>query len=430
MRATPFPMNKDKTPFPGADLTASQAEMIAAGEVAAPVETDQTVISTEPLLEPHPLMRRQQPSELAAAMIGEQLGDIRLEEYVGGGGMGTVYRGVDTRLDRTVAVKVLTASRLGDANSHGRFEMEARSAARLDHPNIARVHYVGEERGHRYLVFEYIEGTNLRDLVYANGPFPLADALRYMLQIADALMHAWQREVVHRDIKPSNILVTPDGQAKLVDMGLARVEPADAAEHDLTTSGVTLGTFDYMAPEQARDPRLADVRSDIYSLGCTFFFVLVGKPPFPEGSALQKLLQHQSGDPPNLAQLRPDVSESVAELVDTMLAKRPEDRFQNPAELLSALIAVTEQLGVVYPQISLPVGWSAPGAESSWLRRHAFWLVPVALLLLSVLTLGIVWHHQQPALVFPELRIERIGGKPSTATHDPVGPSPATDTNP
>ena len=109
-----------------------------------------------------------------------------------------------------------------------------------------------------------------------------------------------------------------------------------------------------MAPEQARDARQADVRSDIYSLGCTFFFMLVGKPPFPDGSALQKLLQHQSGEPPNLAQLRPDVPESVVEVLDTMLAKRPEDRFQNPAELLAALIAVTEQLGIVYPQISLP----------------------------------------------------------------------------
>ena len=110
----------------------------------------------------------------------------------------------------------------------GRFQIEARSAARLDHPNIARVHYVGEDRGMRYIVFEYIEGTNLRDLVHANGPLPLADALSYMLQIADALTHAWQREVVHRDIKPSNILITPDGQAKLVDMGLARFEHARA----------------------------------------------------------------------------------------------------------------------------------------------------------------------------------------------------------
>ncbi len=329
--------------------------------------------------------------------------------------MGVVFRGVDTRLDRTVAVKVLAAPHESDADSDGRFEMEARSAARLDHPNIARVHYVGEERGHRYLVFEYIEGTNFRDLVYANGPFPLADALRYMLQIADALMHAWQRDVVHRDIKPSNILLTPEGQAKLVDMGLARVEPADPAEHELTTSGVTLGTFDYMAPEQARDARLADVRSDVYSLGCTFYFMLVGKPPFPDGTALQKLLQHQSADLPNLTQFRPDVPESVVDVLETMLAKRPEDRFQNPAELLAALIAVTEQLGIVYPQISLPAGWSTQLTTPSRLQRHLPWLVPAALLLLSVLTLGIVWHRQQPPTKFPELRLPITSTEPPTS---------------
>ncbi len=362
-------------------------------------------------------------------MTGQQLGDIRLEEFVGGGGMGAVFRGIDTRLDRVVAVKVLATPHASDADSHDRFEMEARSAARLDHPNIARVHYVGEERGHRYLVFEYIEGTNLRDLVYANGPFPLADALRYMLQIADALMHAWQRDVVHRDIKPSNILLTPEGQAKLVDMGLARVEQADPAEHELTTSGVTLGTFDYMAPEQARDARQADVRSDIYSLGCTFYFILVGKPPFPDGSALQKLLQHQSGEPPNLGRFRPDVPESVVEVVDTMLAKRPEDRFQNPAELLAALIAVTEQLGVVYPQISLPIGWSSRPREATWLHRHAPWLVPTALLLLSVLALGIVWHRQQPPPAFSELRTESAAANAASDSAKSADESPATDAN-
>jgi eukaryotic-like serine/threonine-protein kinase len=396
-------MTEEITPRIESDVTTREIPIPPADGEQTPFASDLTVISTAPLIEPRPLLPRQPASELARSLLGEQLGDIRLEEFVGGGGMGAVFRGIDTRLDRTVAVKVLTTAHPSDADSDGRFEMEARSAARLDHPNIARVHYVGEERGHRYLVFEYIEGTNLRDLVNASGPFALADALRYMLQIADALVHAWQRDVVHRDIKPSNILVTPEGLAKLVDMGLARVEQADPAEHELTTSGVTLGTFDYMAPEQARDARLADIRSDVYSLGCTFYFMLVGKPPFPDGTALQKLLQHQSGEPPNLSQHRADVPESVVELLDTMLAKRPEDRFQNPAELLAALIAVTEQLGIVYPQISLPAGWSARPVPPTWFRSHAPWFVPAVLLLLSVLTLGIVWHLRQPAAAFSEL---------------------------
>lgn len=408
-------MSKDLTPSPRSDVTVCKP-IDGAEDDGAPLATDQTVISTSPLIEPYKLVRREQPSELAQSMIGEQLGDIRLAEFVGGGGMGAVFRGIDTRLDRVVAVKVLATPQTSDAESHARFEMEARSAARLDHPNIARVHYVGEERGHRFLVFEYIEGANLRDLVYANGAFPLADALRYMLQIADALMHAWQRDVVHRDIKPSNILVTMEGQAKLVDMGLARFERAEKADDDLTSSGVTLGTFDYMAPEQARDSRQADIRSDIYSLGCTFYYMLSGKPPYPDGSALQKLLLHQSGELPNLAQARPDVPESVVEVFETMLAKRPEDRFQNPAELLAALIAVTEQLGIVYPQISLPAGWSTRPQQVTWLLRHAACLVPAVLLLLSVLTLGIVWHRQQPPPSFPELRTHTPAEQSDAAT--------------
>lgn len=420
-------MAEEFTPAINSDVTASEIAP-AVGDDLTPLADDRTVISTEPLLAPVSLVPRQQPSELGRTLIGQQLGDIVLEEFVGGGGMGAVFRGTDTRLQRTVAVKVLATPHAADADSHGRFEMEARSAARLDHPNIARVHYVGEEQGHRYLVFEYIEGTNLRDLVHANGPFPLAEALRCMLQVSDALMHASQRDVVHRDIKPSNILLTPDGQAKLVDMGLARVEPADVSEHELTTSGVTLGTFDYMAPEQARDARLADVRSDIYSLGCTFYFMLVGQPPFPDGTALQKLLQHQSGELPNLARHRPDIPESVVDILETMLAKRPEDRFQNPSELMAALIAVSEQLGVTYPQVSLPVGWTARPAPATWFRRHAPWAVPGALLLLSVLVLGIVWHRQQPAPAFPELQIDRTVVSETTGPAAQGQSSPEDDT--
>lgn len=419
-------MAQEITPPIDSDITASEPTL-PADDDATPLANDLTVISTEPLLAPVSFARRQQqPSELGRTLIGQRLGDIVLEEFVGGGGMGAVFRGTDTRLERTVAVKVLATPHVSDADSHGRFEMEARSAARLDHPNIARVYYVGEEQGHRYLVFEYIEGTNLRDLVHANGPFPLAEALRCMLQVTDALLHASQREVVHRDIKPSNILLTPEGQAKLVDMGLARVERGGTQDHELTTSGVTLGTFDYMAPEQARDARLADVRSDIYSLGCTFYFVLVGQPPFPDGTALQKLLKHQSGELPNLAKQRPDIPESAVDILETMLAKRPEDRFQSPAELLAALIAVSEQLGVTYPQVSLPVGWTAPAAPATWFQIHAPWVVPAALLLISVLVLGIVWHRQQPAVEFPELRIEQAQ-EPTGATPRATGPTSIED---
>jgi serine/threonine protein kinase len=421
-------MNDDLTPRPGSEATAIlAASPVSGGITAAAIAADATVISTTPPLAPQPATSGGQPNELALSFVGQQLGDIRLEQFVGSGGMGMVFRGHDLKLHRTVAVKLIGPHTGDDVDSHRRFQTEARSAARLDHPNIARVHFVGEERGIRFLVFEYIEGTNLRDLVSAEGPLPLADALRYTLQIADALLHAWQRDVVHRDIKPSNILITPEGQAKLVDMGLARLENVEHAEHDLTATGITLGTFDYISPEQARDARNADIRSDIYSLGCTLFFLLVGKAPFADGTGLQKLLQHQAQEPPNLQTLRPDVSESIAEVVDTMLAKRPEDRFQNPVELLAALIAVTEQLGMAFPQISLPAGWEGEPSRISWWRRHLPWLVPVVMLLAAVLALQLVWSHQETTPDFAPLELSSPAEKANRDAQSPGSVTPAAD---
>ena len=237
--------------------------------------------------------------ETGSLLEGERLGQFQLQKFIGGGGMGVVFRALDTTLNREVAVKVLSRDQASDEEALRRFRNEAQSAARLNHDNIARVYYVGEDRGVHYIVFEFIEGVNIRDLVEQAGPLPLAEALSYTYQIAEALDHASQRDVIHRDIKPSNVLITPDGRAKLVDMGLARLEQVAQADNDLTASGVTLGTFDYISPEQARDPRSADVRSDLYSLGCSFFYMLTGRPPFPDGTVLQKLLQHQGDDPPD-----------------------------------------------------------------------------------------------------------------------------------
>ena len=328
-----------------------------------------------------------------------------LEKFVGGGGMGAVFRGWDTNLHRTVAVKVLSQRQAGDSESQRRFQTEARSAARLDHPNIARAHYVGEDRGVQYIVFEYIDGTNVRDLVYETGPLQVGDALNVTLQIAGALTHSWEREVVHRDIKPSNILIAHDGLAKLVDMGLARLEYLEQTEHDETATGVTLGTFDYISPEQARNPRDADIRSDIYSLGCTLFFMLTGRSPFPEGTVLQKLLAHQSEPPPDVRELRPDVPDMLAGVLATMLAKRPEERFQTPIDLSAALMGCIEQLGLTPPAVVLPayMGTWTP-ASQTW-RRHAPWLIPAVLLLASVLVLAIVWHRETSTPVFPKLNI-------------------------
>ncbi len=396
------------------------------------VETEQTVISTSPPLPRHSSMAGLRPRDLGQVLEGQHLDHFLLEKFVGGGGMGAVFRALDTKLHRTVAVKVLSTYQAGDEGTKQRFQVEARSAARLDHPHIARVHYVGESQGVCYIVFEYIDGTNVRDVVYGRGPLPLADAIHYTLQITDALLHIWQQGVVHRDIKPSNILITQDGQAKLVDMGLARLEAVDkrqgAEGHeqkgeddrrdltgrqeqpaDLTSSGMTIGTFDYISPEQARNPRQADIRSDIYSLGCTLYFMLAGQPPFPEGTMLQKLLQHQGDQPPDLHDHRPDLPESVVELVETMLEKKQEDRFQNPSELAAALVAVTEQLGIGHPQLVLPalLPTRSEQNQNSWLRRYAPWLGAAVLLGLSLFVLQYLWTtgEQSPPFLRQELVI-------------------------
>ncbi|NIP84190.1 MAG: protein kinase, partial [Planctomycetales bacterium] len=284
------------------------------------------------------------PSELGRMLEGERLDHFELDKFIGGGGMGAVFRGTDTALGRPVAIKVLLTHFANDDETVRRFHNEAQSAARLDHENIARVYYVGEDRGWHYIVLEFIEGENLRDRVQRQGPLPLAEVVSYTQQIAEALAHASSRDVVHRDIKPSNVLVNNEGRAKLVDMGLARLHQVEHTHDDLTASGVTLGTFDYISPEQARDPRSADVRSDLYSLGCTFYFMLTGRPPFPDGTVLQKLLQHQGDDPPDPREFRGRLPRQICLIAQKLLAKNPEDRYQDPHELLADLALVTEQL--------------------------------------------------------------------------------------
>ena len=278
----------------------------AAGPIK-PVDRQATIISKRP-----PILAAGKevflpPAELGPTLVGRTLAHFELLEFVGGGGMGAVFKAIDTMLQRVVAVKVLSRDQGRDEETVKRFQNEAQSTARLDHQNIARVYFVGEEDGWYFIVFEFIDGINLRDLVDRDGPLDCRTAFRLTLQIAEALAHASKRDVVHRDIKPSNVLITAQGRAKLVDMGLARLHHVNSSYDDLTATGVTLGTFDYISPEQARDPRAADVRSDIYSLGCTLFFMLTGKPPFPEGTVLQKLLSHSSESPPNIADWRHDV---------------------------------------------------------------------------------------------------------------------------
>ena len=235
-------------------------------------------------------------------------------------------------------------------------------------------------------------------MVERRGPLPLGEAVGYTLQVVKALAHAAARDVVHRDIKPSNVLVTAEGRVKLIDMGLARVRQEGQGAADLTASGVTLGTFDYISPEQARDPRHADVRSDIYSLGCTLFFMLSGRPPFPDGTVLQKLLQHQGDRPPDIRQFRRDLPDELRQVLEKMMAKDPRHRHSTPSELASELLVAAEQSGL-RPLVPAEHAWlTSPQTSMSFFRRHMPWMMPVASLLCVVLLLDRFWSHRDDLL--------------------------------
>ncbi len=383
----------DPSPAAAGDSGGVSAESTPSGEQPAlPIRDDQpTIISSRPPL-PTPAVSDSANRILRGKILpGDHLEHFELVRYVGGGGMGRVFRAVDTRLNRTVALKVLSIEQADDRETVLRFEKEAQSAARLDHENIARVFYVGEDRGLHFIAFEFIAGVNIRTLVQQKGPLPLAEVVSCALQIAEALAHAADRNVVHRDIKPSNVLITPEGRVKLIDMGLARLQRDDGSAADLTASGVTLGTFDYISPEQARDPRNADVRSDIYSLGCTLFYMLAGRPPFPEGTVLQKLLQHQGDQPPDVREFRPELPDEAAAVLRKMLAKDPRRRYCFPAELVEDLMALAEQIGLrpVGPGGKVLVAPADP--KVSFLHRHLPWMVPIAALFCIVAVLHFYW---------------------------------------
>ncbi|GHT34861.1 hypothetical protein FACS189427_02980 [Planctomycetales bacterium] len=322
---------------------------------------------------------------------GTMLGQFRIKSFIGGGGMGRVYLATDTVLDRNVAVKVLPRSRANDAGIVARFMNEAKSAARLNNEHISQIYFVGQQDGIPFIIFEYVEGTNVRSLVEDNDTLPLAQALNYLIQLANALVHAAEHGVVHRDVKPSNILITREGRAKLIDMGLARLLVPDNRNDDLTASGVTLGTFDYISPEQARDPRNADIRSDIYSLGCTFFFMLAGRPPFPEGTVLQKLLQHQGDEPPDIRTFQPSIPAEIAQLIQKMMAKDPRQRFQTPTLLVDALVRTAKMLGLQPAGQSKLMLMMNQSARTAILLRHIPWASALLILFAVYLPLSLYW---------------------------------------
>ena len=336
-------------------------------------------------------------AKLVERYIGKQLGHFQTIEPVGVGGMAAVIRAQDLELARIVALKILPPEMAVDPENVKRFRQEARAAAKLDHENIARVYYCGEDQGIHFIAFEFVAGETLRAITdHQGGKLEIDKAISYLLQVTAGLIHAQSRQVVHRDIKPSNIIITPEGKAKIVDMGLARNLDPHNANGGVTHSGVTLGTFDYISPEQAIDPRIADCRSDIYSLGCTFYHVLSGQAPVPEGTAAKKLSAHQHLLPIDPRLLNPAIPDDLTKILARMMAKNPDYRYQSPQELYAELMILAQNRGIEGISTLNPAFNSSilqkkkdsrgsllnPGFSSAERQLPAYYLFPLAILLM------------------------------------------------
>ncbi|OAI44889.1 hypothetical protein AYO44_13455 [Planctomycetaceae bacterium SCGC AG-212-F19] len=330
------------------------------------------------------------------------VGPYVVQERLGEGGVGQVFKAWHRKMNRVVALKIIRKELLGDPEVVGRFHREVQVLGQLDHPNIVHPYDAGIAGAGRYLAMEYVEGTDLGKLVKQGGPMPVEQACAYIRQAALGLQHAHERGLVHRDIKPHNLIMSVrDGLIKVADLGLARLPRAVNTEFTAALAGANgtgtltpanamlMGTADYLAPEQALDFHKADVRADIYSLGCTLYYLLAGQPPFPTTTIAEKLLKHQQAEPPSLASVRKDVPAGLDEVLRKMLAKQPADRFQTPAEVANALGA----LGFSAQAASGPSGqrrailrrWRSAAANLLHGRRRLVLVGSSALLIATVL---------------------------------------------
>jgi serine/threonine protein kinase len=282
-------------------------------------------------------------------------GPYVLLERLGEGGAGQVFKARHRRLDRLVALKLIRKELLADPEVVGRFHREIQVLSQLDHPNIVHAYDAGAAGGTHFLAMEYVEGTDLGRLVKQGGPMPVFQACAYIRQAALGLQHAHERGLVHRDIKPHNLIMSVrDGLIKVADLGLARLPRTLGSDATVVLDGANstgtltpqnammMGTADYLAPEQALDFHKADIRADIYSLGCTFYYLLAGQPPFAGGNLAHKVAKHLQAEPPPIEQFRQDLPPRVGLVLRRMLAKRAEDRYQTPAEVAQALAPLAQ----------------------------------------------------------------------------------------
>ena len=307
------------------------------------------------------LTRWQADKLLQGKHKGFFLGKYRLLSLLGSGGMSAVYLAEHILMRRRVAIKVLPKARVDDSSYLERFHREAQAVAALDHRNIVRAYDVDQEKDIHFLVMEYVPGQSLHELVAKIGPVDFVPAAEYMRQAAEGLQHAHRIGMVHRDIKPGNLLLDEKGIVKLLDLGLARFFD-DKDENSLTVKHdeKVLGTADFLSPEQALNSHTVDGRSDIYSLGCTLYYLLTGHPPFPEGTLAQRLLAHQTKMPRPVQEERPDIPPGLRAILERMLAKNPDERFQTARDASQELLQwLSESGGEAWARMNPPVGGSS-----------------------------------------------------------------------
>jgi predicted Ser/Thr protein kinase len=310
------------------------------------------------------------PTGDGSPLIGDLLaGRYEIEELCGSGGMSSVFRARDRLLERHVALKVLHGHHADDEEYVERFRREARAVAQLSHPHIVTVIDRGEDEGRQFIVFEYVKGENLKQLVGRNGRLPLRRALETAVAVADGLAFAHANGLVHRDVKPQNVLVDEEGEVKVTDFGIAR---SVDVEHGVTQTGAVVGTSNYLSPEQARG-RPVTPASDVYSLGIVLWELLTGDVPFPGENFVSVALRHVNEDPPDVRELRPEASPRLAAAVARALAKDPGRRFPSMEAFAAELRACLDELDPERTAVSLPAlhpPAGAPVRRSGRLRRR------------------------------------------------------------
>lgn len=265
------------------------------------------------------------------------LGKYKLLRHIGSGGMSMVYLAEHTLMHRQRAIKVLPKTRVNDSSYLARFHLEAQATASLDHPNIVRCYDVDNDGDTHYIVMEFIAGKDIQTVVKEEGPLPLELACNYMAQAAEGLANAHASNLIHRDVKPANLLVDPTGVVKILDLGLALFSDDEQASLTVAHNENVLGTADYLSPEQALNSHKVDLRADIYSLGCTLYYVLTGHPPFPDGTLAQRIFKHQSQMPEDIRKVRPEVPRDLADICTKMIQKKPDKRYSSMRDVADAL---------------------------------------------------------------------------------------------